>query len=66
MRSCLLFYSKLCGELEEYDFEVKLYDQCVGNKMVTTETVVPVIEKKGRTIQNKNGSKKMRKLKEEK
>ena len=34
--------------------------------MVTTETVVPVIDKKGRMIRNKNGSKKMCKLKEEK
>ena len=35
-------------------------------KMVMTETVVPVIDKKGKTIRNKNGSKNMRKVKEEK
>ena len=34
--------------------------------MVMTETVVPVIDETGRAIQNKNGSKKMRKVKEEK
>ena len=34
--------------------------------MVMTETVVPVIDKKGRANQSKNGSKKMRKVKEEK
>ena len=34
--------------------------------MVMTETVVPVINKNGIAIQNKNGSKKMRKVKEEK
>ena len=35
--------------------------------MYCIETVVPVIDKKkGRTIRNKNGSKKMRKVKEEK
>ena len=33
--------------------------------MVTTETVVLVIDKKGRIIRNKNGSKKMCKVKEE-
>ena len=64
LRSSLLFYRKLRGELEAYGFKIKPYDPCVGNKMVMTETVVPVIDKKGRTIQNKNGSKKMRKVKE--
>ena len=57
LRSSLLFYRKLCGKLEEYGFKTNTYDPCVGNKMVTTETVVPVIDKKGRIIQNKNGSK---------
>ena len=64
LRSSLLFYRKLSGELESYGFKINRYDLYVGNKMVTTETVVPVIEKKGRTIRNKNGSKKMRKVKE--
>ena len=45
---------------------INRYDPCVGNKMVMTETVVPVIDKKGRTTRNKNGSKKMHKVKEEK
>ena len=34
--------------------------------MVKTETVVPVIDKKGRIIRDKNGSKKICKVKEEK
>ena len=38
----------------------------MGNKMVTTETLVPVIDKRGRIIRDKNGSKKMYKVKEEK
>ena len=63
LRSSLLFYRKLCGELEAYGFKINPY---VGNKMVTTETVVPVIDKKGRITRDKNGSKKMCKVKEEK
>ena len=63
LRSSLLFYRKLRGELEEYDFEVNPYDPCVGIKMVMTETVVPVIDGNGRAIRNKNGSNKMRKVK---
>ena len=55
LRSSLLFYRKLCGELEAYGFKINPYDPCVGNKMVTTETVVPVLDKKGRIIQDKNG-----------
>ena len=62
----LLFYRKLRGELEAYGFKINPYDPCIGNKMVTTETVVPVIDKRGRIIRNKNGSKKMCKVKEEK
>ena len=38
----------------------------MGNKIVTTETVVPMIDKKGRIIRYKNGSKNMCKVKEEK
>ena len=66
LRSSLLFYRKLCGELETYGFKINPYDPCVGNKMVTTETVVPVIDKRGRIIRDKNGSNKMCKVKEEK
>ena len=66
MRSRLLFYRKLRGELEAYGFKINPYDPWVDIKMVMTETVVPVIDKKGRTIRNKNGSKNMRKEKEEK
>ena len=66
LRSSLLLYRKLCGELEAYGFKINPYDPCVGNKMVTTVTVVQVINKKGRIIQNKNGSKKMCKVKKEK
>ena len=66
MRYILLLYRKLRGELEEYGFEINPYNPCAGNKMVMTETVVPMIDKKGRTIKKKNGSKKMRKVKEAK
>ena len=41
LRSSLVFYRKLHGELEVYGFKINPYDPCVGNKMVTTETVVP-------------------------
>ena len=50
LRSSLLFYRKLCGELDAYGFKINPYDPCVGNKMVTTETVVPVTDKRGRII----------------
>ena len=63
LRSILLFYRKLRGELEAYGFKINPYDLCVGNKMVTTEMVVPVIDKKGRIIRDTNGSKKMCKVK---
>ena len=66
LRSSLLFYRKLRGELEAYGFKINPYDPCVGKKMVTTETVVPVLDKKGRIIQDKNGLKKICKVKEEK
>ena len=64
LRSSLLFYRKLRGELEAYSFKINPYDPCVGNKMVTTETLVPVTYKRGRIIRDKNGSKKMCKMKE--
>ena len=66
LRSSLLLYRKLRGELEAYGFKINPYDPCVGSKIVTTETVVPVIDKKGRIFRDKNGSKKMCKVKEEK
>ena len=66
MRSSLLFYRKLCGELEAYGFNINHYDPFVGDKMVNTKMVVPVIDKIGRIIRDKNGSKKMCKVKEEK
>ena len=34
LQSALLFYNKLRGELEDYDFEINPYDPCVANKMV--------------------------------
>jgi len=34
LRSALLFYRKLVGDLEAYGFEVNPYDPCVANKMV--------------------------------
>ena len=64
LRSSLLFYRKICGELEAYGFKINPYDPCVGNKMVTTETFVPVTDKKGRIIRDKDGLNKMYKVKE--
>ena len=64
MRSSLLFYRKMRGELEAYGFKINTYDPCVGNKIIPTDTVVLVIDKKKRIIRDKNGSKKMCKVKE--
>ena len=47
MRSRLLFYRKLRSDLEVYGFKINPYEPCVGKKIVMTETVVPVIDKKG-------------------
>ena len=44
LRSSLLFYGKLRGEIEAYGFKINNYYPCVGNKMVTTETVVPLLD----------------------
>ena len=66
MRSSLLFYRKIRGELEAYGFKINPYDPCVSNKILTTETFVPVLDKRGRIIRDKNVSKKMCKVKEEK
>ena len=65
LRSSLLLCRKLCGELEAYVLKINPYDPCVGNTMVTTETLVPVIDKRGRIIGDKNGSKNKCKMKEE-
>ena len=32
--SALLFYKKLCGELEKYGFEINPYDPCVANATI--------------------------------
>ena len=63
LRSSLLFYRKIRGELEAYGFKINPYDPCVGNKMVTTETLVPVIDKRRRIVLDNNFSKKMCKVK---
>ena len=34
MRSALLFYGKLVGDLEAYGFEINPYDPCVANMEV--------------------------------
>ena len=34
MKSALLFYKKLVGELRSMGFEINPYDPCVANKMV--------------------------------
>ena len=36
LRSSLLLYRKLRGELEAYGFKINPYDPYVGKKMVTT------------------------------
>lgn len=33
LRSALLFYCKLRGELEDYGFKINPYDPCVANKI---------------------------------
>ena len=48
LRSSLLFYRKLCGKLESYGFKINPYEPCMRKKIVMTETVVPVIDKKGK------------------
>ena len=53
LRSILLLYRKLRCKLEAYGYKINPYDTCVGNKMVMTDTVVPVIDKKLRPIQKK-------------
>ena len=50
LRSSLLFYRKIHGELKAYVFKTNPYDPCVGKKMVTTETLLPVTDKRGRII----------------
>ena len=34
LQSALLFYRKLCSELEDHGFTVNPYDPCVANKMI--------------------------------
>ena len=34
LQSALLFYRKLCSELEDHVFKVNPYDPCVANKMI--------------------------------
>ncbi len=34
MRAALLFYLKLCADLQEYGFTMNEYDPCVANKMI--------------------------------
>jgi hypothetical protein len=43
MRASLLFYRKLCKELEEYGFVVNPYDPCVTNKYVGDREQLTVI-----------------------
>ena len=46
LRSSLLFYRNIRGELEAYGFKINPYYPCMGTKMVTTETLVPVTLKR--------------------
>ena len=34
MKSAFLFYEKLVGDLEAYEFRINPYDPCMANKMV--------------------------------
>ena len=34
LKSALLFYEKLVGDLEAYSFKINPYDPCVANKMI--------------------------------
>ena len=34
LRATLLFYKKLCADLEDMGFEVNPYDPCVANKTI--------------------------------
>ena len=34
LRAALLFYKKLCSDLEDMEFEVNPYDPCVANKII--------------------------------
>ena len=34
LKSALLFYKKLAGDLEAYGFRINIYDPCVANKMI--------------------------------
>ena len=34
LRSALLFYKKLVGDLQKYGFKVNPYDPCVANAMI--------------------------------
>ena len=34
LKSALLFYRKLCGDLKRMGFELNPYDPCVANKVV--------------------------------
>ena len=34
LKSALLFYEKLVGDLEAYGFNINPYDPCVDNKMI--------------------------------
>ena len=52
MRSALLFYRKLRGELEEYGFQVNPYDSCVANMMVPRSSTDAKPAEEGTTDNN--------------
>jgi hypothetical protein len=41
LRSALLFYEKLIGDLRSQGFEINQYDPCVANKMINGEQFTP-------------------------
>ena len=40
LKSALLFYETLVGDLESYGFKINLYDPCVANKMIGGEQLI--------------------------
>ena len=40
LKSSLLFYKKLLGDLEAYGFKINLYDPCVANKMIGRKQLI--------------------------
>ena len=46
LRSALLFYLKLRGELEEFGFKMNEYDPCIANKMVNGKQMTSIAQRR--------------------